>query len=195
MKADQKTNVIETEYSFDVDVETLFKAWTEADQLKKWWRPMENSLVDVVNDLKTGGAVEYHFGESGLQITGEYKEVIPNEKLVYTWVWNMDDQGSESGYVLNIGFSAEGEGSKLHIVQEGFSGPEHLAPHEEGWKKGLEDLSNYLSDTSNVSNESEGNSSSDESISTTDNLKSDEKMTDRSGGYNESPEQVKVGGG
>jgi len=36
MDTDQKTNVIEVERTFDVTVETLFKARTEAEQLKQW---------------------------------------------------------------------------------------------------------------------------------------------------------------
>jgi uncharacterized protein YndB with AHSA1/START domain len=201
METEQKAHVIETERQFDVDVDTLFRAWTEPEQLKQWWHPMGNPLVDVKNELKEGGAVEYHFGESGLEITGIYKEVIPNEKLVYTWVWNMSDEGSESGYTLHVSFLSEGEGSKLKVLQEGFSGPEFLAPHQEGWEKGLDDLSAYLSSASNASAEgSEAGSAGTESTSSEDsgsgqsNLDEAEKMNDRSGGYNEAPEQVKVGG-
>ncbi|MCF2505583.1 SRPBCC domain-containing protein [Dyadobacter sp. CY107] len=204
MDTEQKTNVIEIERSFDVDVETLFKAWTEAEDLKQWWHPMGDSLVDVKNELKEGGAVEYHVGESGLQITGTYSEVIPNEKLAYSWVWNMSDEGSESGYTLNVTFSTDGEGSKLKVIQEGFSGPEFLKPHEDGWEKGLNDLSAFLSSGSenteiaaseNTEKDSAQTSGSDQDATKQDNVKSAENMTDHSGGYNEDPEQVKVGGG
>ena len=193
METDQKDNVIQIERQFDVDVDKLFRAWTEPEQLKQWWQPMGHPLTNVVNELKEGGKVEYHVGDAGLQITGTYSEVAQNEKLVYSWIWNMNDEGSESGYTLNISFSSEGEGSKIHIVQEGFSGPEFLKPHQDGWEKGLNDLSSYLSGGENqsagTSQESTSNQPSGE-----DNLKSDEGMSDRSGGYNEAPEQVKVGG-
>lgn len=204
MDTEQKTNVIEIERSFDVDVETLFKAWTEAEDLKQWWRPMGDSIVDVKNELKEGGAVEYHVGESGLQIMGTYSEVIPNEKLAYSWVWNMSDEGSESGYTLNVTFSTDGEGSKLKVIQEGFSGPEFLKPHEDGWEKGLNDLSAFLSSGSenteiaaseNTDTDSAQTNGSDQDATKQDNVKSAENMTDHSGGYNEDPEQVKVGGG
>lgn len=195
MDAEQNKNVIEIERHFDVDVETLFGAWTEAEHLKKWWHPMGNSLTDVKNELKEGGAVEYHVGDAGLQITGSYTEVVPNEKLAYSWVWNMNDEGSESGYTLNITFSSDGEGSKLRVLQEGFSAPEFLKPHEEGWEKGLNDLSSYLASGSNENQNASGTSESGNQDATAqDNVKSAENMTDRSGGYNEAPEQVKVGG-
>ncbi|MCF2493095.1 SRPBCC family protein [Dyadobacter chenhuakuii] len=205
MDSEQKTQVIEIERQFNVSVEELFKAWTEAEHLKQWWHPMGASLTDVKNELKEGGAVEYYVGDSGLEITGTYSEVVPNEKLAYSWVWNMSDEGSESGYKLDITFSPDGEGSKLKVVQEGFSGPEFLKPHEEGWEKGLDDLESYLSsgtgktdsDAQN-SGEVNVNAQSDnagQDATAQDNLKSAENMTDRSGGYNEDPDQVKVGGG
>ncbi|WP_051664240.1 SRPBCC family protein [Dyadobacter crusticola] len=195
METGQKTHVIEIERQFDTDVETLFKAWTEAEHLKQWWKPMGNQLVDVKNELKEGGSVEYNVGNAGLQITGTYSEVVPNEKLVYSWIWNLNDEGSENGYTLNITFSAEGEGSKLNVVQEGFKGEEFLKTHEDGWEKGLDSLSSYLS--SGGSNEEGTTSQSGDSgqrPEERDNLKNGDQMNDRSGGYNEAPEQVKVGG-
>jgi len=161
---------------------------------------MGENLTDVKNELKEGGAVAYYVGDAGLEITGTYSEVVPNEKLSYSWVWNMSDEGSENGYTLHVTFSSEGEGSKLHVLQEGFSGPELLKPHQDGWEKGLDDLNSYLSSgNDNTSSENETGSSSNQPTQddqpTQDNLKSAEKMSDRSGGYNEAPEQVKVGGG
>lgn len=156
---------------------------------------MGNQLVDVKNELKEGGSVEYNVGNAGLQITGTYSEVVPNEKLVYSWIWNLNDEGSENGYTLNITFSAEGEGSKLNVVQEGFKGEEFLKTHEDGWEKGLDSLSSYLS--SGGSNEEGTTSQSGDSgqrPEERDNLKNGDQMNDRSGGYNEAPEQVKVGG-
>jgi uncharacterized protein YndB with AHSA1/START domain len=199
MEAENSDNVIEVERTFDVDVETLFKAWTDGEQLKQWWHP----LTEVKNDLKEGGTVAYYAGNDGLEITGTYSEVVPNEKLVYSWVWNMSDEGSENGYELQVTFSEEGEGSKLHVIQKGFSGPEFLKPHHEGWEKGLDDLTSYLSGNSGneegESTSSETSGSGNEATASEqpqeDNLKSDEGMSDRSGGYNEAPEQAKVGGG
>ncbi|QRR00706.1 SRPBCC family protein [Dyadobacter sandarakinus] len=204
METNQKTHLIEIERQFDVDVETLFQAWTEAEHLKKWWHPMGDSLTEVKNDLKEGGVVAYYAGDQGLEISGTYSEVVPNEKLVYSWVWNMSDEGSESGYTLTVQFSSEGEGSKLHVTQDGFSGPELVKPHEEGWQKGLDDLAAYLSGGNNGGNAEAGQSENTEasqneaprSQTVTQNDLQDPAVTaDRSGGYNESPEQAKVGGG
>lgn len=146
METENNQHVIEVERTFDADVETLFRAWTEEAHLTQWWHPMGENLTRVENELREGGTVAYYIGEAGMEVTGTYKEVVPNEKLVYTWIWNMNDQGSADGYVLHVQFASAGEGqSKLTVKQEGFSAQEFLKPHEEGWEKGLNDLSSYLS--------------------------------------------------
>lgn len=187
MDTDQSANTIQISKEFSVDTAKLFQAWTEPEQLKQWWHPMGNSLKDVKNDLKKGGEVTYEFEEAGLVISGNYKEVSPNEKLVYTWNWDLTDNKEDASYTLNITFESKENGSVLHILQEGFSGPEAIKPHQEGWDKGLESLKQYL--------ESNGNAGANNTdASSNDNLRSGDQMNDRSGGYNEAPEQVKVGG-
>ena len=47
MDSEQKTHVIEIERQFNVSVEELFKAWTEAEHLKQWWHPMGETLESI----------------------------------------------------------------------------------------------------------------------------------------------------
>lgn len=146
MESELPKNIIEVERIFDTDVATLFNAWTQLDHLSQWWRPMGETLNDMKNELQEGGTIAYYIGQAGLEVTGLYKEVIPNEKLVYSWIWNMSDEGSADGYTLHIQFSPHGQSqSRLQVRQEGFSAPEYLPAHQEGWDKGLNDLAAYFS--------------------------------------------------
>jgi uncharacterized protein YndB with AHSA1/START domain len=211
MDTEQKKQTIETSMDFSANVESLFKAWTDAEQLKQWWHPNGNSLENVTNELQEGGAVAYHFAEAGLKITGNYKEVVPNEKLVYSWNWELADQSTEKAeYVLTINFKSTENGSAIHVLQEGFAKPDDITPHEDGWKAGLESLKNHLEQSQSSQSESgsslQNDSGSAQSSSETsqansgtpvnENLESAESLEqDRSGGYNELPDQAKVGGG
>lgn len=139
-----------TEKEFSVPVERLYAAWTTPEDLKQWWKPSENHLTNVELDNKEGGHIKYEFdnkeGQHVVTITGQYKEVKPNEKLVYTWNWDIASGNvKESDHQLTIEFSAEGSGSKLTVLQENFENGEAVKPHEEGWEKALNDLSDYLS--------------------------------------------------
>ena len=181
MEANQKMHTIEMSQDFSVPVEELFKAWTDPEHLKQWWHPMGDSLENVKNELQAEGAVEYEFQKKEFRVSGNYKEAEINKKLVYTWNWEFEkDDFLNETYTLTISFESKDGGSSIHVVQEGLTSNDAAPAHEEAWKTGLESLKAHLEKTSETPHE---------------NLKSGEGQSDRSEGYNELPEQAKVGGG
>lgn len=130
--------------SFPASKEELYKAWTEEDQLKQWWKPMNKQLIRVENDIRKGGAVAYFF-EDDLQIKGEYKEAADGEKLVYSWNWDLPDESMHTGeYLLTVVFSENGNESTIDVTQENFRSEHSIKPHQDGWEEGLEALKEYL---------------------------------------------------
>jgi len=77
--------------TFSAPREKVFRAWTDPEELKKWWGPPGYSTPTADVDLRVGGA--YRFGMMELPdgevfyLAGTYREVRPPEKLVYTWNW------------------------------------------------------------------------------------------------------------
>ncbi|HEY0896196.1 MAG TPA: SRPBCC family protein [Sphingobacteriaceae bacterium] len=134
--------------AFSVPVEVLFQSWTDPAQLKQWWKPMGNQLVEATNDLREGGQVAYRFQANGrdtLEITGNYLEVQPAKKLVYSWNWNIRHPGlSSSEYKLTLYFRPAGHGSSIEVHQENTQDREPVIPHHHGWDKALEDLAGFL---------------------------------------------------
>ncbi len=170
---------IEFNQDFSVSAEILFEAWTASDKLKQWWRPMGDSLSEVRNEVKEGGEIVYNFEKNEFRVTGTYQEVRPNENLVYSWNWDFSNDLPDEKYQLTIRFENTDSGSTLHVKQEGLPGEDAALPHQEAWKTALESLKSFLENADHQNN----------------SVKSDEGMNDRSGGYNELPEQAKVGGG
>ncbi len=144
-----ENKTITTEKSFDTDVQSLYKAWTEERELKQWWKPADRDLKSVEADLKEGGKIVYTFEDNdktSLKITGEYEIVIPEEQLAYTWNWHMDNSPIENGeYKLTIDFAKDGDGSKISVKQESNASKEGIHPNEEGWEDALNDLKEFLS--------------------------------------------------
>ncbi len=138
---------IELRKDFKVAVEELYKAWTTEQDLKQWWRPMGNNLTALVNELRDGGRVEYKFstaeGEEAFTISGSYKEVQPEKKLVYTWNWKLPSV-EDTDFLLTVEFASTGSGSRLHVIQEQFTSEEALKPHQEGWENALQSLAAHL---------------------------------------------------
>jgi uncharacterized protein YndB with AHSA1/START domain len=141
---------IEISKNFSVSRSTLYKAWTDEAALKEWWKPMGKSLVEMENEVQEGGKVAYVFEDlenptGRLVIQGVYQTAIPEEKLVYTWNWVLDDIAVENAnYTLTVEFSEQNEGTELRVQQHSEKELEGLQPHKAGWEDALDSLDNYL---------------------------------------------------
>jgi uncharacterized protein YndB with AHSA1/START domain len=143
--SNENNPTIQVSKSFDISKEKLYKAWTEPEELKQWWKPMDKQLTKVENEITEGGTVRYQF-EDNLQVRGEYKEVTPGEKLVYSWIWEVPEESLHKGeYLLTVSFKDDGDGgSSLDISQQNIMEEHAVKPHQTGWDGALEDLKNYL---------------------------------------------------
>ena len=68
--------------------EELFAAWTEPEQLKKWWGPRPVVCAEAEVDLWVGGSyrIANRLADGTLLwISGEFELIDPPFKLVYTW--------------------------------------------------------------------------------------------------------------
>lgn len=139
------------EKNFPVSVSELYKAWTEEQALKSWWKPAGRKLNSVSADLSEGGTIKYTFEDDAnsdgqLVIDGNYETVEPEKELVYTWNWSLNGAPVENGEnKLHVSFMEDGDGSKLSVTQETQGNDGGIHPHKEGWETSLEDLEQYLS--------------------------------------------------
>jgi uncharacterized protein YndB with AHSA1/START domain len=142
---ENQTQKIHLTKEFPVGKQKLYNAWVEPSELKQWWKPLEKQLTNIQNDVTKGGKVHYGFEDGDLEINGEYQEVIENEKLVYTWNWELPKDSVNRGeYLLRIQFKGDNNNSSLEVTQESFKEEHAIQPHQEGWENALEDLKNYL---------------------------------------------------
>ena len=80
-------------------VEIVYRAWTEPELLKRWWAPrsLGVTMYECRNDVRVGGSYRYVFGKSSAEkmaFTGVFREVVPNERIVMTQVFEpMPDAG------------------------------------------------------------------------------------------------------
>ena len=70
--------------------EKVWRAWTDPEALKHWFGPDAGEVSLAETDVRVGGCFHVVFGSlDGEQhdVSGEYREVQPNRKLVFTWAW------------------------------------------------------------------------------------------------------------
>src|SRR5438045_9347366 len=63
-------------------------AWTEPERLKQWWGPGFFETVFAQLDLRPGGRYELLLEPGPMRLVGEFREVTPPSRLVYTWRWS-----------------------------------------------------------------------------------------------------------
>jgi len=102
--------------------------------LKKWMAPSDAFKVPVAEaDLRVGG--RYHITMNAPDgqvhdVSGVYREVVPNKKLVYTWAWKSTPERES---VVTIELRAAGGGTELTLRHEQFLDEEARNHHEQGW--------------------------------------------------------------
>jgi uncharacterized protein YndB with AHSA1/START domain len=99
---------------FGAPRELVYKAWTTPEIVRQWWagRRGEMQVVDI--DLRVGGTWRYVMlahGEFEVAFHGEYREIVPNERIVTTEVYEGAPPAEED--VLNVITFTEVDGGTL----------------------------------------------------------------------------------
>lgn len=126
--------------SFKAPAKLVFTAWTKAELIAQWWAPKSRGAVvlSCESDPRVGG--RYRFvtrAGNGYEFafSGEYREVTPFTKLVYTSVF---EPMAEAGESLVTATFDDAEGATALTLHEVYPSPEaRAAALESGMEKGL----------------------------------------------------------
>ncbi len=96
------------EETFNANIEKVFQAWTDPEKLMKWFAPDGCTIRFKELQIKNGG--RFHSCVSHPQFgdcwcMGEYKEVVPHSKLMFTMI-NADEHGNKINPV-DIGMDSD----------------------------------------------------------------------------------------
>jgi uncharacterized protein YndB with AHSA1/START domain len=100
---------------FDAPKHLVYEAWTTPDLVKRWWSGRQGAMTSAEIDLRVGGVWRYvmEAGDgSEVAFHGEYREIVPNERIVTTEVYEMPGEQTvaEADAPLNIVTFTEVEG-------------------------------------------------------------------------------------
>jgi uncharacterized protein YndB with AHSA1/START domain len=118
----------------------VFAAWTDPEKVKRWMGPGDITVVRVESDPRVGGRYSWHMktpaGENH-DVAGVYREVVANEKLVFTWAWQSTPERESLVTVL---IKPDGDGSLLTLTHEQFFDEAARDRHQGGWTGALDKL-------------------------------------------------------
>lgn len=73
---------------------------------------------------------------------GVFSIVEPNERLVYSWRWQNDEEETE----IDVRFDKVPEGTRVTIVHSGFEKEQSRTNHDHGWDSYMDGLEAFLDD-------------------------------------------------
>ncbi|MDP1849076.1 MAG: SRPBCC family protein [Solirubrobacteraceae bacterium] len=79
---------------FDAPKHLVYKAYTTPELVRRWWTSGRGEMTTCEIDLRVGGAWRYVMlahGEFEVAFHGEFREIVENERLVTTEVYEMPD--------------------------------------------------------------------------------------------------------
>src|ERR671919_1963288 len=77
---------------FDAPRHLVYKAWTTPELVKRWWSGQRGTMTLAEIDLRVGGTWRYVMVASGgheVAFHGEFREIVPNERIITTEVYEM----------------------------------------------------------------------------------------------------------
>ncbi|MCG5214510.1 SRPBCC family protein [Streptosporangium sp. KLBMP 9127] len=142
------TAKIEISRVLDAPRDLVYAAWTEPKHFTHWWgAPLDTISMDV----RPGGewrATIVVDEQTQVPFAGVYREIEPNERLVYTL---LDLSGREAAEgqgegpeVVTVSFADAEGGTKLTFVQEGNLPADEVPRATEGWGFFFDALEEYL---------------------------------------------------
>ena len=134
---------------FDAPRHLVYKAWTTPELVRRWWSAKRGEVTVAEIDLRVGGTWRYVMvADGGMEVGfhGEYREIVPNERIVSTEVF----EGFPEGEAVNLLTLTEtGGGTKLEILVQ-HQTKEHRDAHiNSGMEAGLQDALDLLEEVAN----------------------------------------------
>jgi uncharacterized protein YndB with AHSA1/START domain len=129
---------------FDAPKELVYKAWTTPELVRRWWSAKRGEVTVAEIDLRVGGTWRYVMvADGGIEVAfhGEYREIVPNERLVSTEVY----EGMPDAEALDTLTLSESEGRTTMTILVQHATKEHRDAHiESGMEDGMQDALDLL---------------------------------------------------
>jgi uncharacterized protein YndB with AHSA1/START domain len=127
---------------FDAPRHLVYKAWTTPELVRRWWSGHQGEMTTCEIDLRVGGRWRYVMvADGGFEVAfpGEYPEIVPDQRIVTTQVYELPGAPEDEG-VLNIVTFIETDGrTTLTLLVQARSKDERDAILDSGMEVGLQE--------------------------------------------------------
>lgn len=154
-----QSNLLQLKHEYAVPVEQLFAAFTTPEALKRWWWPNGVDADRIDLEFREGGGffISMRGNKNFHGMTGEFEEIVPNERLVMTDQFadengrpisakeaKMPGEWADVCYITFDFDSLDANRSRVRLSQQGIPN-EMQKDCLRGWTEMFEKLERYLS--------------------------------------------------
>jgi uncharacterized protein YndB with AHSA1/START domain len=129
---------------FDAPRHLVYKAWTTPELVKRWWTANRGEATVAEIDLRVGGTWRYVMvADGGFEVGfhGEYREIVPNERIVSTEVY----EGMPDAEAVNTLTLTEVDGRTILTILVQHTSKEDRDAHiNSGMEDGMQDAMDLL---------------------------------------------------
>jgi uncharacterized protein YndB with AHSA1/START domain len=129
---------------FDAPKHLVYRAYTTPELVKRWWHAKRGEVTVAEIDLRVGGTWRYVMtADGGVEVAfhGQYREIVPNERIVSTEVY----EGMPDAEALDTVTLTEADGRTTLTILVQHTSKEHRDAHiESGMEDGLQDALDLL---------------------------------------------------
>jgi uncharacterized protein YndB with AHSA1/START domain len=125
----------------------VYKAWTTPELVKRWWTARRGEMTTCEIDLRVGGRWRYAMmAEAGFEVAfhGEYREIVPNERLVSTEVYEGIPDAEENAALNTLTLDEVDGRTTLTVLVQHPTKEGRDAHIESGMEAGLQDALDLL---------------------------------------------------
>jgi uncharacterized protein YndB with AHSA1/START domain len=122
----------------------VYRAWTDSAKISHWFGPEDAEILRAETDVRVGGRFRIVFrGPDGEEhdVSGIYREVVPDQKLVFTWAWRSTPERES---LVTVALKRDGDGTLLTLLHEQFFDEAARDRHGRGWNGTLDKLESYV---------------------------------------------------
>ncbi len=146
-------DAIVIERTFEAPVALIWQMWTQPEHFKKWYGPKGFTVPVAEMDVRLGGKrlvcmeMQKPDGSMKMWTTGEYTEVVPNERLVYT-----ESMADENGNVVTMSDNEHPTTTEVTVLLEDLGGRTKMvmthagvpADAGDGWAQAFAKMADYI---------------------------------------------------
>ena len=144
MSESEKLKSFSVNKLFNAPVSTVFSFFTDPKLLALWHTPVPSIAPAISVDLKVGGSYRFVMTDTEGSVhvaIGVYKEIIAQQKLVFSWQW---ENGPHPETTVTVLFRDLGGKTEVTLNHEGFVDQDVLGHHNRGWQALLGNLALVL---------------------------------------------------